>query len=40
MVGGVTTRLDRCRYAVTAPPRDGTVPQGACHTAAGTADVR
>src|SRR5262249_5429901 len=36
-VGGVTTMLDRCRDAVTAPPHDGTVPPGACHTAAGTA---
>ena len=26
-VGRVTTMLDRCRYAVTAPPHDGTALQ-------------
>jgi hypothetical protein len=39
-VGGVTTMLDRCRYAVTAAPHDGTVAQDAYHTAAWTADLR
>src|SRR5262245_43490367 len=40
-VGGrVTKMFDRCRYAVTAAPHDGTVPPGAYYAAAGTADVR